>query len=121
MDLVTTHHAAMPATVLKPEQLATHCDPSALGWNGDANDAPAVIGQERAHEAIAYGIAVAREDHHVFAMGPPGCGKRTLVRQAIAAQVASDGAKRCDWVYVNRGARRPFVGTCASWPMTCAR
>ncbi|MCW5636283.1 MAG: AAA family ATPase [Rubrivivax sp.] len=62
---------------------------------------PAVVGQARALEAITYAIAMPRDGHHLYVMGPPGVGKRTLVRQAIEQHVARQGSERSDWAYVN--------------------
>jgi predicted ATP-dependent protease len=97
----------MAARLLAPTELATRCDSAALGVvDGAAFEAaPPIVGQARAHDAIAFGIAMQREGYHLFVMGPPGAGKRTLVRQAIDAHLARQGAERFDWAYVNNFAR----------------
>ncbi len=99
----------MPARLLTSGELATHCDPAALRLD-DASDAAgaipqAIVGQERARAAIEYGIAMTRPGHHLFVMGPPGSGKKTLVRQAIAQHLALHAVQRFDWVYVNNFAQ----------------
>jgi len=95
----------MPARLLTPGELATHCDAAtlALALDGPApdDDGSAFVGQQRARSAIEYGISMARAGHHLFVMGPRGAGKRTLVREAIQAHLAHDGVERTDWVYVN--------------------
>ncbi|MBI5718838.1 MAG: AAA family ATPase [Burkholderiales bacterium] len=109
----------MPGRVLTPAELARRSDPAALealvaparepaaapARQGLANPAAAIVGQQRAHEAVAYGIAMPRDGHHLFVMGPPGVGKRTLVRRAIEAHVARNGVERFDWAYVNNFAQ----------------
>lgn len=98
----------MSARRLQPAELASRCEPAAiepvlaaLGAGADAALAE-IVGQERARRAIEFGIAVQRDGHHLFVMGGPGTGKRSLVRRAIAAQSAHDERlARQDWVYVN--------------------
>jgi len=123
----------MPGRVLSADALARRCDPATLAGltapasasaatdrtnQGDTgNVAPGaaasaeIIGQHRAQEAVAHGIAMPHEGHHLFVMGPPGVGKRTLVRRAIEAHVAHNGIERFDWAYVNNFAEphRPRV------------
>ncbi len=92
----------MPARLLTPRELVTRCDPASLGIEDTTSgDGRAIVGQQRARAAIDFGIAMARGGHHLFVMGPRGSGKQTLVRDAIAAQLARGGGERFDWVYVN--------------------
>lgn len=80
--------------------MATRCNPTTLDAEAVAGDS-GVVGQERAREAVAFAVATARNGHHLFVMGPPGSGERTLVRRAIEAHVGGDGRERSDWTYVN--------------------
>lgn len=96
----------MATRTLAAHELTTRCDPASLGLpeSGDVFAAVLpgqIVGQARATAAIEFGIGMARPGHHLFVMGPAGTGRRTLVRQAIAHQVAADGVHRSDWVYVN--------------------
>lgn len=96
----------MAARTLAANELVTRCDPASLGLpeTGDAAAPVAtgeIVGQPRAVAAIEFGVTMVRPGHHLFVMGPAGSGRRTLVRQAIANQVAVDGVQRSDWVYVN--------------------
>lgn len=93
----------MAARLLDPKELATRCDAATLRLDDttDTGAAHAIVGQERARAAVQYGIAMARPGHHLFVMGPPGSGKKSLVRQAIAEHLAQHPAQRFDWVYVN--------------------
>lgn len=106
--------AHMPLRPLPATALARRCDPAALGCEL-STELPAldeVIGQERARAAIELAIAMPHDGYHVYVMGPPGSGKRALVRHAIAAQRARAGAPpRSDWVYVNNFAQphRPLA------------
>lgn len=59
-----------------------------------------VLGQERAVEALQFGVAMPRPGYNVFVMGEPGTGRFSFVQRYLKAE-----AKRLDtpsdWVYVN--------------------
>ncbi len=85
------------------ELLARRCDPSSLGFETTAElDGPGgIVGQERAAEALSFGIGVAHEGYNVFVMGPGGSGKRTLVQGALEERARGAPQQPSDWVYVN--------------------
>ena len=94
----------MTARLLTPPELALRCDPASLGLEETAGGLPgpmAIVGQERARAAIEFAVAMRHPGYHLFVMGPPGSGKRSLARRAIDAHVAHDGIRRYDWVYVH--------------------
>ncbi len=92
----------MGARKLSPGELAVHCDAATLRLDDACTAAPAeIVGQERARAAVEFGITMRHAGYHLYVMGPPGSGKRSLVRQAIDAHLAHDGVQRSDWVYVN--------------------
>lgn len=92
----------MTARLLSPDQLVLLTDAAALRPPGGALDrGPAIVGQARAQQAVALGLAMRHPGHHLFVMGPPGSGKRSLVRGAIAAGLGGQAAARSDWVYVH--------------------
>jgi predicted ATP-dependent protease len=101
----------MTARQLKPADLALRCDPAEFEFEAaaDAREPPQVgiVGQERARKAIEFAVAMRHPGYHLFVMGPPGSGKRSLARRAIDARVAHDGVHRYDWVYVNNF-ERPY-------------
>ncbi|HJV60937.1 MAG TPA: AAA family ATPase [Albitalea sp.] len=95
----------MAARQLQASDLVAGCDPASLDLGAaDAADVT-IVGQERARAAVEFGIAMQHPGYHLFVMGPPGCGKRTLARRAIAEHLARDGLPRFDWVYVNNFAQ----------------
>lgn len=59
-----------------------------------------VLGQERAVEALQFGVAMPRPGYNVFVMGEPGTGRFSFVKRYLKAE-----GKRLqtpsDWVYVN--------------------
>ncbi len=63
-------------------------------------DVTAIIGQERAIEAIELAITSSGVGFNVFALGPPGIGKATALRQFLAAKASQDPSPD-DWCYVH--------------------
>lgn len=62
------------------------------------------IGQDRAVDAIRFGVDIAQDGHNLFVMGPPGTGKRSFVADFLARTAAAESAPT-DWCYVNDFAR----------------
>lgn len=58
------------------------------------------LGQDRALEAIEFGLDIAQPGFNLFVVGDPGLGKQQLVRQ-ILSQHAQAVDSRSDWCYVN--------------------
>ncbi len=88
---------ALPAAQLRKE-----CELAALGFvtSAELPDLPGLVGQERAVEAIRTGIGIRRRGFNVFAFGPPGAGKHTLIEQLLQAEAAT-APTPMDWCYVN--------------------
>jgi lon-related putative ATP-dependent protease len=57
------------------------------------------VGQKRALNALNFGIDVKSHGYNLYAMGPSGIGKRSLVRMVLAAH-ASKQPVPPDWCYV---------------------
>jgi len=58
------------------------------------------MGQERALEAIIFGIGIKNQGYNLYAMGPSGIGKRSLIR-ALLEQKAITQKVPSDWCYIN--------------------
>src|SRR5690606_24089814 len=58
------------------------------------------LGQERAVEALQFGVAMPRSGYNVFVMGEPGTGRFSFVRRYLQAEAKRLPAPS-DWVYVN--------------------
>ncbi len=63
-----------------------------------------VIGQQRALDAVHFGIGMRSDGYNLFVLGPPGLGKHTLIRRYLE-QAASAAATPSDWCYVNNFAQ----------------
>jgi predicted ATP-dependent protease len=94
-------HSALPPS-LPPAALRTVCDPAALPFDttADLGDGDEPLGQERAVEAIRFAIGMRHRGFNLFALGPEGTGRRSLVTRYLR-QAAADAPPPADWVYVN--------------------
>ncbi|MFG0722717.1 Lon protease family protein [Pseudomonas sp. GLN_6] len=87
---------------LAPEALTRPFSPEQFNFTSTADLEPfrGVLGQERAVEALQFGVAMPRPGYNVFVMGEPGTGRFSFVKRYLKAE-----AKRletpADRVYVN--------------------
>lgn len=91
-------------SVLKPldiERLCWRFDASELPFETTAElqDLAEVVGQERATEAIRFGLGIRREGYNLFVLGPSGTGRHTIVRRFLDHQASAEPAPS-DWCYV---------------------
>ena len=79
-----------PELELSPALLCRRCDPSAVPFatTTEAADGLAHLGQDRAVEAARFAIGMRRDGYNMFALGPPGLGKHTILRALLAAEAA---------------------------------
>ena len=91
-----------PVESLRPEQLCRKCDGSQFDFESTAEleDLSDIIGQERAVNAVQFGIGIRREGYNLFALGPSGTGKRTTISQFLEQKAAAEPVPS-DWCYVN--------------------
>jgi lon-related putative ATP-dependent protease len=87
---------------LPPERLRRVVDPAELGAQSteDLEPVEQLIGQERAVEAVRFGMQMRHQGYNLFVLGPSGIGKHTLVRGFLAAE-AKDAKTPADWCYVH--------------------
>lgn len=86
---------------LGPEALRRSCDPAQFSFEttADLGAVAEVLGQARAVEAIRFGIGIAHEGYNLFAMGPEGLGRHTIVRAFLEREAPRRDVPR-DWCYV---------------------
>ncbi|MBT3550889.1 MAG: AAA family ATPase [Rhodospirillaceae bacterium] len=89
-------------TPLSPDQLYTSCDAGALGFETTDALEPLdhFVGQDRAVEAVKFSIGMRRDGYNLFAFGPEGTGKASLVQSFLDVSSAAEPVPD-DWAYVN--------------------
>ncbi len=87
---------------LSPEQLYTPCDTSQFSFEttDQLPDLKQIIGQERALQALHFGVGIQQEGYNLYVLGPAGLGKHDVVREYLQTQAKHKPAP-ADWVYVN--------------------
>lgn len=96
--------------------LAPLVDPAELGFahTGELEPLTDIIGQDRAVEALEFGLKMNSAGFNLYVCGPPGTGKGTLVRQMVK-QLAQAAPAPSDWCYVNNF-QDPSRPLCLSLP-----
>ncbi|MGE0371315.1 MAG: Lon protease family protein [Gammaproteobacteria bacterium] len=86
---------------LAPEALYARCDPAQFGFETTAElSGGGIIGQERAMEALQFGVGIRREGYNLFVLGPPGIGKYSVVRHYLESS-AGTAPPPPDWCYLH--------------------
>ena len=87
---------------LTPDQLYKVCDLSQFGFTTteELKQLEGILGQQRAIEALQFGVGIKQEGFNLFVLGPPGVGKHTLIRQYLEQQ-SKQAPTPPDWVYVS--------------------
>lgn len=86
---------------LEAEALCQPCDPDQFTFDttADLDDLEEVIGQERAVDALHFGIGIQQKGYNLFALGPNGTGKYTSVHRSVSNQAQKEPVPS-DWCYV---------------------
>jgi len=87
---------------LGSDDLYRRCDLAAADFHTTADLEPLddVIGQERAVEAVRFGIGIQHDGYNLYALGPNGIGKSSLVKRYLGEQAGTEPVPS-DWCYVN--------------------
>jgi lon-related putative ATP-dependent protease len=102
----------MPISALLPSSLRRRCDPATLPFattaelalpkdsatNGETTIA--FLGQERALEALRFGVGMKQPGYHMYALGRHGGGRHAVV-QAFLQREAEGRPVLWDWCYVH--------------------
>jgi lon-related putative ATP-dependent protease len=98
--------AAVDSTIgsipLAPDALYRPCDLGEFKFETTAElaDLTDLIGQERALEAIRFGVGIHRPGFNLFLLGPAGTGKFAAIREFLLKRAAAEPTPD-DWCYVN--------------------
>jgi lon-related putative ATP-dependent protease len=87
---------------LTADQLRRRCDPAQFSFTStaEAPDLDEIIGQERATRAIGFGIEIPYPGYNVFATGPAGAGKTSIITRFLETKAATRPVPP-DWGYVH--------------------
>ena len=96
MDM--SNHNPGATRPLAAADLCRRCDPGQFKFKttDDLEDLAQVLGQARAVNAIEFGVGMGRDGYNMFAMGPEGLGRHTIVRRYLERQVPGREAP-ADW------------------------
>ena len=92
---------ALDIVELKPEALRCVCDPSIFDFECTSEIKPLeeTIGQDRALQAIEFGVGIKSHGYNIYALGPIGTGKTTFIRNFLREK-ARELPTPDDWCYV---------------------
>jgi lon-related putative ATP-dependent protease len=87
---------------LTAEQLRRRCDTTQFSFASTAEvpDLEGIIGQERATRAIEFGIEIPYPGYNIYAMGPAGAGKTSIIIRFLERKAATCEAP-ADWGYAH--------------------
>jgi len=87
---------------LAPEALYRNCDPELLPFKTTESLEPfsGFFGQDRAIEAMAFGIGMQRPGYNLFVMGNPHTGRFSFAMESLKSS-AKKQSKPSDWCYIN--------------------
>jgi lon-related putative ATP-dependent protease len=87
---------------LAPEDLYQRCDISKFKFKTTAEleDLSEFVGQDRALEAVQFGVGIRRQGFNLFLLGPAGMGKYAVVHDFLVKRAAKEPTPD-DWCYVN--------------------
>lgn len=83
------------------EEACRHCNPDDLGFKAtdEVKDLVRFLGQDRALEAVDFGIGVQNSGFNLFVVGPQGTGRHSVIESFINEKAGKEtGAS--DWCYV---------------------
>src|SRR5260370_42161900 len=82
--------------------LYRRCDPDHLPFDlcTELVDAPGLIGQERATEAVRFAIRMRRKGYNIYALGDRGAGRQQLIQDLLRHQAETEPTPP-GWGYVN--------------------
>jgi lon-related putative ATP-dependent protease len=95
---------------LTPQALLRHCAPEQFTFQTTESlpELDGFIGQQRATDALRFGLEIKHKGYNLYALGPSGTGKSVLVKRYLE-DLASQRPQPDDWCYVNHfdDARKP--------------
>lgn len=83
------------------QKLKNYCDPNIFPYETteDLKVDRELIGQDRAMEALKYGLSMKRKGYNIYVSGLAGTGKNSY-SYVVAEDFAKEKSSPCDWCYV---------------------
>ena len=99
---------------LPPAVLYRSCDPAELPFDlcSELEEAPGLIGQERAAEALRFALRMRGKGYNVYALGASGTGRHTMVGRLLREKAESEPTPP-DWCYINNFADPSSLAGCS--------
>ncbi|MEH6576237.1 MAG: AAA family ATPase [Amphritea sp.] len=90
-------------TRLSPDQLYHHCNTELLPFKTTETLEPysGFFGQQRAVEAMEFGIGMKRPGYNMFVMGNPHTGRFSFALDSLKTVAKKEYKKTSDWCYLN--------------------
>jgi lon-related putative ATP-dependent protease len=102
----------MPIQKITPEGACLRCTPEMFAFEStdEIHEIVQIAGQDRALEAVEFGIGIEHKGFNLFVIGPQGTGRHTVIRSFIDQKALTIQAPR-DWCYVNnfRQSHKPLA------------
>jgi lon-related putative ATP-dependent protease len=94
--------AFAPARPLPLALLYRRCDPAELPFAlcSELEEAPGLIGQERAVDAVNFALRMRGKGYNVYALGAGGTGRHTMIEDLLRHKAEGEPTPP-DWCYVN--------------------
>lgn len=86
---------------LEPAALFKPCPPESLDFSSteEIPDLGEIIGQERALEAIRFGLGIRSQGFNLYALGPPSSGRHSIVQQLVRERAVAESVP-ADYCYI---------------------
>ncbi len=87
---------------ITPAEAYHHCDPQEFGFETttEIETLTHFIGQERALEAVDFGIGMRQPGFNLFIVGPEGSGRHSVIKSFINKKAAEEATPQ-DWCYLH--------------------
>ena len=86
---------------IKTDKLRWSCDPKLIPakLSSDLKPIVGLLGQNRALEAVSFGLDIPSAGYNIFVHGDPGSGKHNAIKAFVQNRAVND-ARANDWLYV---------------------
>ena len=87
---------------ITPAEAYHHCDPQEFGFETttEIEALTHFIGQERALEAVDFGVGMRQPGFNLFIVGPEGSGRHSVIKSFINKKAAEEATPQ-DWCYLH--------------------